>query len=484
MNKPAPVVSEDRFDAIQDRLARYAAQMDFAALDAATIHAAKVRIVDTLAAAVGGYGDEPCRIARELAADMPTPNGSTLLGTGIRVTPDAAAFVNATAARSAEMNDVYHRPGSRNGHPSDVIMPLLAIAEHARASGPQLIAAVVLAYEVYLRFADAALNKSFDAANFCCLGTAAGAGRLLELDPAALAHCISLAAIPNNALNQTRTGQLTMWKSAAAGQAGRAGVFAALLAAKGMEGPYLPFVGKHGWCNHIARDAIALAELGGEGTPFKIHESFVKPRAACLHTLAPILAAEKVAARVKGALDDIERVTVEVYQAKERSLGAESNTQSGGEHHWNPRSRETADHSIPYCVAATLVDGTVTPRSFDDAHLRDPVLRTLLSKVELREHDEFTSAYERTPVQYRSCVTAVSKRGERFVGETGGAHGDLSDAMSEAEVSQKFQALVEPVLGADGTRRVLDALWHLEDSRDVSRIPPMFARPGAQRGST
>jgi 2-methylcitrate dehydratase len=441
-----------------------------------------VRIVDTLAAAVGGYSDAPCTIARELALEMRTESGSTLLGTRARVSPDLAAFVNATAARAAEMNDVYHRPGSRNGHPSDVIMPLLSVAEYTRATGPQLIAAVVLAYEVYLRFADVALNKSFDAANFCCLGTAAGAGKLLGLDATRLAHCISLAAIPNNALNQTRTGQLTMWKSAAAGQAGRAGVFAAMLAHKGMEGPYLPFTGKHGWCSHIARDAIALDTLGGDGAPYKIHESFVKPRSACLHTLAPILAAEKVAASLKGATADIERVTVAVYQAKERSLGAESNTLNGGAHHWNPDSRETADHSIPYCVAATLLDGTVTPRSFDDARMRDPALRALLQKVQLEEHDEFTSAYEGIPVQYRSRVTAVSTRGERLVGETGGPHGDLSDAMSEAQVSRKFRGLVEPALGADATQRALDALRHLEASQDVSAIPALFAGVGTQHG--
>jgi 2-methylcitrate dehydratase len=387
---------------------------------------------------------------------------------------DVAAFANATAARSAEMNDVYHRPGSRNGHPSDVITPLLAVAEYARASGAQLIAAVVLAYEVYLRFADLALNKSFDAANFCCLGTALGAGRLLGLDPRQLAHSISMAVIPNNALNQTRTGQLTMWKSAAAGQAGRAGVYAALLARRGMEGPYLPFVGKHGWCNHIARGPIDLESLGGEGAPYKMHESFIKPRAACLHTLAPILAAEKVAAALERATADIERVTVEVYQAKERSLGGESNTASGGEHHWNPHSRETADHSIPYCVAATLIDGTITPRSFEEARLHDPALRALLAKVELRDDDALTEAYERIPVQYRARVTAMAKSGGKIVGETGGEHGDLSDPMTEAQVSVKFSALAAPALGAAAAARILDALWQLERCPDVSAIPPMF----------
>lgn len=463
-----------RVDLLQDRLVRYASDFRFDALDEPTVAAAVVRVIDTFAAAVGGFDDEASRIARAVAACMPTTKGATIVGTAMRVPVDMAAFVNATAARAVELNDVYHRPGSRNGHPSDVIMPLVAVAEHAHASGKDLIAAVVLAYEVYLRFADAAGNKSFDAANFCCIGTAIGAAKLLGADSAQTSHTISLAVIPNNALNQTRTGHLSMWKSAAAGQAGRAGVFAAILAREGMEGPYLPFTGKHGWCNNIAREAIALDAMGGEGVPYKINESFVKPRAACLHTLAPILAAEKAARALERSVDAIESITVELYEAKERSLGGAGNSAESGAHHWNPQSRETADHSIPYCVAVTLLDGTVTPRSFDEDRIGDPRLRELLPKVKLAQNAHYTEAYERIPVQYRSRVTVVTADGKTIAGETGGEHGDLSDAMDEAAVSAKFSQLVEPALGKSRAAHALAALRELSQTRDVSVLPPLF----------
>lgn len=461
-------------DALQARLARYARDLHYDALPADTVAAARARVVDTLAAAVGGFHDAPCRIARALGADMLTNKGATIIGTRLRVPPDVAAFANGAAARSGEMNDVYHRPGSRNGHPSDVIPPLLAVAEHGGASGRDFLAAVVLAYEVYLRFADTARNKSFDAANFCCLGVALGAGRLLGLTERQLAECLSIAAIPNNALNQTRTGHLTMWKSTAAGQAGRAGVFAALLAAKGMEGPRLPFEGKHGWSAHVAREPIAFEVLGGEGVSYKLNETFIKPRSACLHTLAPILAAEKVANGLRGRVGEVERVTIEVYQAKERALGSADNTAGTGAHHWNPETRESADHSIPYCVAATLIEGTVTPASFGDERLHDPQLRGLLQKVQQRDDAAFTHAYERIPVQYRARVTAILRSGERLVGETGGEHGDLADPMSEADISGKFRQIVEPALGADAVTRILGELWTLEQAADVSHVPAMF----------
>jgi 2-methylcitrate dehydratase len=216
---------------------------------------------------------------------MPNPNGATVIGTGFRTSPDLAAFVNGTTARYVEMNDVYHWPGSSGGHPSDVLMPIFAAAEHARASGRDFITAVVLGYEVYLRLSDAVKAPGFDAANFCCMGAALGAGKMLGLDGDGLAECLSMAVVPNNALNQARTGYLSMWKAVAAGQSGRAGVFAALLAQAGMRGPHMPFEGKAGWSDHVARGPVALDTFGGPGTPFKIHDTLIKPRASCATTI-------------------------------------------------------------------------------------------------------------------------------------------------------------------------------------------------------
>ncbi len=460
-------------DVVQRRLGEYARGIASAAIERATLHEACVRVIDTLGALIGGFDDEPCRVARALAADTPVASGACIFGTNLRAPVDMAAFVNGTTARSAEINDVYHRPGSKNGHPSDVIMPLHAVAEHAHAGGRDFLAAVVIAYEIYLRFADQFDGRAFDATNFCGIAVAAACARLIGLTTEQTAEAISIAAVPNNALNQTRTGHLTMWKSAAAGQAGRAGVFAALLAQKGMRGAHEPFTGKHGWCNNIARKALVFDVMGGAGVEFKIHETIIKPRMACLHTLAPILAAEKTAAQLNGRISEIERVTVEVYRASERAVATLEKAGSS-DHHWNPDSRETADHSIPYCVAATLRDGSVTTRSFDAAHLSDPVLRGVLAKTELVENPAYTTAYEKMPVEYRCRVTAHLRGGGKVTGETGGGHGDLSEHKSDAGISAKFRGFVAPALGESRTAQILERLWQLETMRDVGEIAPLF----------
>ena len=143
-----------------------------------------MRVIDTLGALIGGFFGEASRIARDVAARMPQPAGATVIGTRLTTSPDMAAFVNGTTARYVEMNDVYHwpgierRPSERRAH-AGVRRRGIRARERPRIC----ILAVVLAYEIYLRMSDAVRTPGFDCANFCCMGSALGAGKLLGLSP-------------------------------------------------------------------------------------------------------------------------------------------------------------------------------------------------------------------------------------------------------------------------------------------------------------
>jgi 2-methylcitrate dehydratase len=465
MNPSTDCVVAKPVDSIQRHLTDYACNLNYDGLPPEAVHAAKVRIIDTLGALVCGFSEELCLISRNLAAQIPNPKGATVIGTRMKTTPDMAAFVNATTARCVELNDSYHWPGSSGGHPSDVVMPVLAAAEHAGASGRDFITGIVLAYEIFCRISDVFHNnKGFDPLIFACLGSATAAGKLLGLSSSQLSHCISMAIVPNNMLIQARKDSISMFKSAASGQAGRAAVFAALLARAGMEGPHLPFEGKAGWCDHVARERFSLGTMGGKETPFKILNSQIKPRATCGTAMSSVLAAEKIG---PVNISEIERVIVEVYKDAKERVGT-------GAHRWNPDTRETADHSAPYNVAVTLMEGTVTPRSFDNAHLWNPDLRALMQKIEVIENEEFTKAYKRLPVEHRTRVTVVTRSGERLVGETGGGVDDMAARMSDTQIDGKFRGLTEDILGVERVNNILESLWHLEDMEDVASIPPAF----------
>ena len=206
MDKPAEHSVSKAVDSIQQRLTSYACDLNCDRLSPEAIHTAKVRVIDTLGALIGGFFGEPCSIARNLAARMPDPDGVTVIGTRMKTTPDMAAFVNATTARYPEMTDIYHWPGSVHGHASDALTPVLAAAEHAQTNGREFITGVVLAYEVFCRISDVFHNMGFDHTNFICLGTSVAAGKLLGLSADQLSHCISMAVVPNNILRQVRLG--------------------------------------------------------------------------------------------------------------------------------------------------------------------------------------------------------------------------------------------------------------------------------------
>ena len=452
-------------DTIQIALARYAQALEYETLPPAIVHAATALVIDTFGVLVAGFPYEPCRIARTLAERSPCAAGATILGSTLRTRAELAAFVNATAARYAEANDVYarHLPGHMHGHPSDVILPLLAVAEVQRASGRAFLASVVLAYEVYLWLCDTSRSSSgFDPATFACLGVAMGAGRLLGLDAVAMRHCIAMAIVPNNILRQVRADQLSAWKAVASGEAGRAGVFAAQLAQAGMPGPNLPFEGRAGWCKHVAGGAF-----GAEGLvlgSFRILGARMKPRPARALTIPAIEAAERV--RLADGLRNVSRILVEVHRQAADGTHAE---------HWQPDSRETADHSIPFGVAAALAHGRVGVHSFDDARLRDPQLLQLMQKMEIVANDRFSAAFSGAPQRYCARVTVTLEDGTQRSAESGGDEEDLAQPKSDPWVSAKFREMTEEALGRQRSDALVDRLWRLADEADVANVPPAFA---------
>jgi 2-methylcitrate dehydratase len=341
---------------------------------------------------------------------------------------------------------------------------VLAAAEYVHRNGRDLITATVLAYEIFLRIDDIFHNMGFDQTTFCCLASAVAAGRLFRLTPEQLSHCISIAIVPNNALRLSRMGHLSMWKVAATGQAGRGGIFAAQLARAGMEGPHMPFEGRSGWFDHVALEKLSLDTLGGKTTRFKILDTSLKFRPSVGLGIAPILASEKIAPL---NIRDVKEVTLEVYKKAKTNIGS-------GPQHWHPDSKESADHSAPYLVATTLKDGTMTPRSYNDAHLSDREVRGLMEKIRVVENEEFTKAYERAPAEHKARVTVVMNSGERLVGETGGGAEELATPKTNEQIEEKFRGLTEDYLGAKRVKLILERLWRLEDLGDVASIPPDF----------
>jgi 2-methylcitrate dehydratase len=451
-------------DQVEVGLLGLRAGISYDTLPEATRVDVKSRIVDTAAALLCGLNEPPCPQLRQFAQAAYPAGDVSLVGTPIRTQVETAAFVNATTARVAELNDTYHVPAKPGIHASDVIFPLLALAQAHRSSGREVIASVALAYESCLRMFEASPPiPGFDATNFVALGVAAGAAALLGLDEQQARNCISIVAVSHNLLRRVRIGEASSWKAAASGHAGRAGLFAALLAANQIDGPAAPFDGPGGWREAVAGPGLDLTPLTPTPGRFRLSQSIIKPRAACGTTIPSILAAEAVHRKLP-AREPIDQVLVETFRDA-------CTKNASGAHHWSPARREVADHSIPYVVAASLRDGVITPAQFDAAHLADPELHRLTRLVKVVEEPSFTLAYDAAQ-RHRARVTVRLRSGIELTGESGGEFGDIADVMAATDVDAKFMSLTAGLLGECRARRALERLRGLDSEAVASAVLP------------
>jgi 2-methylcitrate dehydratase len=445
---------------IVEQLSAYAAALRYEDLPREVVHQAKRLIIDTIGCALGGYGSEPAKIARDLAGSVTCTQPATVMLSGQRSSPDLAAFANGVMIRFLDFNDGYTSIGE-SGHPSDSIAAVLATAEIMQRSGSEVITATVLAYEVFCRICDEADLKplGFDHVTVGGMASTAAAARLLGLPEKRIAQALNLGIAPNIALYQTRIGNVSMWKGCAYANASRNAVFAAMLAARGMTGPAPIFEGVGGYFQAVTHAPFKLAALGGRDHPFKIMECSIKRYPLGQYSQTVVQAALEVRGKIADS-DEIAEVQIQTVSAAVRLM-------AGDPEKWVPGTRETADHSMPYTVAVALIHGGVAEHHFDDEYLRDPKIRALAQRVKVEVSEE---ADRHMPEAMRCILTLVSTSGATRTAVVDYHKGHYKNPMSDAEVEAKFRGLAQNALTPAQTDRLLQALWKVEDVADAGEI--------------
>ena len=446
-------------------LSEYAASLTYEELPAAVVHEAKRKLLDTLGCAIGAFDAEPAKIARAVAAHYASDRPARVFGTLKPTSAEHAAFANGTMLRYADYNDSYFNRNS--GHPSDTFAGVLALGEALHADGRATILAATLAYEGFCNFSDILpREQGWDYVIFGVVGGALAGAKLLGLDARRTGEAIALAVTPNVALEQTRLGELSHWKGCAAANAARNGVFAALLAAEGMTGPDQAITGKAGLQHAVG--AFEWAPFGGRGGPFRICETHLKYFPAVVHSQSPIAAAIELHGKVKH--EEIEAVTVDSYWVANRYIQRESPL-------WRPGTRETADHSLPYIIAAALIDGTISEHSFDDARLADPRIARLMQCMTLREKPAFTQSHPKT---WPCRIEVRTKNGQTVAAEVEFFKGHAKNPLTDAEVERKFRDLVADRLPPVQADRIVENVQGLERLPDIGRLIDLLKIEGAQ----
>jgi 2-methylcitrate dehydratase len=434
---------------VAETLARYAVSLRYEDLPGEVVREAKRAMIDTIGCAIGGFSAEPSQIANKLAAGVSAVHGATVMCSGVKTSPDLAVFANGVMIRYLDFNDGYLNLGG--GHPSDAIASLLSTAEMAGRNGRDLIVGTVLTYEVFCRVCDVLDNRAIgmDYATIIGLAAVAGAGRMLGATEQQIVHAIEIYVAGNVALNQTRAGEVSNWKACAAAEASRKAIFAVQLAQSGMTGPDQVFEGRDGFFKRIK--SFSLPKFGGGDVPFGITHCFAKRFA--LGQFAQTVVQAAVEARSFFAdIGEIQEVNIRVSRV---AIGVMADTPDK----WQPKTHETADHSIPYAAAVALTYGTIDGQYYEDAYLHDKRLLDLVGRVRCIPSDEADRVRKEINL---SDLEVVLKSGQRKNWRVEYHRGHWKNPMTDAEVDEKFRMLARRQLPAAQTDNLLRQLWALE----------------------
>jgi 2-methylcitrate dehydratase len=446
---------------LAQRLAEYVLSIQYQKLDAGTVSAMKARIVDTLGCAIGAYDEEPATMARKAITGLRGVGRSTLLGTPSKTSPELATFVNGLMMRYFDFNDTYL--SKEPAHPSDNLAPCFAVAEAEGAQGTELIAAAVTAYEVQCRLCDAAdiRHRGWDHVNYGLVSSSLAAAKLMGLDRRKSTQSVNIALSGHIAMRQVRAGELSMWKGASFSNAARNGVFAAILAREGMTGPAPIFEGEMGFFKQVSGEfGMDVGRFGGRGGDYRVNETYIKYWPAEYHAQSAIWAALEARKHVKD-IGDVRSVLVETHEAGYTILGKDREK-------WRPKTRETADHSLPYVVGMALLRGSIDNSTYSDGNLANPGVRAFMAKIRVVEDPGFTALYPAKGMANR--VTVTEGDGREIAAQVVVPRGHPLNPMTRADVDAKFMRLTAKSLGERRAREALSRLWNLEKERDLGDV--------------
>jgi 2-methylcitrate dehydratase len=336
---------------------------------------------------------------------------------------------------------------------------------------------LVLGHEFECRFCEAALpgirERGWHHATLTAFVSPIVAGRALHLGWEQIQHAIGISASRHATLGAVTAGKLTMMKNTVDPMATQSGVLAALLAEKGYTGPEHVVDGKEGLAHCFGPEWKLSVLTEGLGDSWRITQCGMKafPTEALTHT--PISAVLDLVREHDLKSEQVEKIRI-------RSLARAADILSDPSK-YDPRSKETADHSLPYVIAAALVDRQVTPLQFAPEKIMDSAIRAQLRKVEVVADPEIEKLF---PALQRVIVTIRATSGKEFSQQLDFPKGDPRNPLSDREIEEKFAALADAVLSKAAQQKVKDAVWRLEKLRSVSELMRLLksdVRP-AKRG--
>ncbi|MFQ5638508.1 MAG: MmgE/PrpD family protein [bacterium] len=448
-------------DSIARQISRFSLGLKYEDLPSDVVEEVKRFLYDSIGCAFGGYTTHDVEIVNNIYADLGGKPEATAIGSGAKIPAYNAAFLNSLMVRALDFNDIYWKQDP--SHPSDLIPVALAVGERENKSAKEVITAIAVAYEFECRLCEFAVpgirERKWHHATLTQFVSPIVAGYLLGLNEDRMVQAIGISGSHNLTLGAVTAGQLTMMKNTVDPLAAQSGVMAALMAQQGFTGTEQIFEGKEGFMQTFGPDWDVDKLVGNLGERFKILDCSMKafPTEALTHS--HIATTLKVVEENDIQPADIERVTVTtIARAVDILFDPEK---------YRPTSRETADHSLPYCIAAAIVYRKITREQFSDARINDPHIQEVLPKIKGEASEEFEKMF---PEKQPSKVMIRLKNGAEFSAQLDYPKGDPREPMTESDLDNKFQGLCADVLSDSKQKVIKTAIWNLEEFDDIGEF--------------
>jgi 2-methylcitrate dehydratase len=450
------------------KMAKFTKDLQYEDLSPEAIELSKRFLLDSVGCAYGGSKTEDVKIMLNLYNDMGGIAEATVLNSSQKLPMAHAGLLNSLMIRALDYNDIYWEQDP--SHPSDIIPAALSPAEVLNKSGKDVIVAIVLAYEWEQRLCEFSIpgvrETKWHHATLTQIASPLVTGKILDLSEEQLVQAIGISACHNMTLGAVTAGNLTMMKNTVDPLSTQSGIFAALLAQKGYEGPEHVIDGKEGLADTLDKNNFDLNILTDDlGGSFRITRCSMKafPTEALTHS--PMSAVIKIMKANNINKKDVEQVTIRTVARAADILSDPSK--------YDPHTRETADHSLPYCIAATIVDGTVTPESFKEEKIMDQDLRSYLTKIKVVAYPDYEETF---PELKKAGVEIKTTAGESFQIEVDYPLGDYREPMDDDTLYAKFDSMVTPETGKEKRDKIVETILNLEKLDDISDFTNLLSK--------
>jgi len=452
-------MSSASHNSLTSEMARFAIDLKYSDIPAVSIKEAKRFLLDSVGCALAAVTNKDmAAMYRFVDRQGGTPE-STLIGTGIRTNAGNAALMNSLLVRALDYNDIYWEQDP--SHPSDIIFGALSPAEAEKKDGREALVAIMIAYELELRWCLACFpgvrEVGWHHATLTQFVSPFVAGRIYGLDADQMVAAAGISGSSHFTLGGVVAGALTNMKNTADPLATQAGVLAAQMAREGYGGPVEVIEGKEGF-QHVIHNVELKPEilLAGLGEKFMITDCGYKafPTEALTHQ--PMSAVLNVMQHNELVAEEVAKIHIQTTARGADILSDASK--------YDPQTKETADHSLPYCLAAVAADGGVYPNSFEQEKLFDPRIRALLGKIEVVANDEIDAMF---PGTKRAIATITTNDGREFTETVDHAKGRPENPLSDEELIAKFRANSEAVIDTARQDAIIAATWDFDQVTDL-----------------